>query len=213
MAKVIAVRDTETGVSAEVTVESLTELAGEHITSFSLTADGRPLVPADLLILEALGLRLPTSGAAAVPAPAPVLPAPRASAPAVHPKPAEPAEVRASASKDAARAVVKAAAPKPAKPPKPAKAAKAVPVPAKAVKSAVGSGAEARAAKAAQNGARPYRLAPPPEELQKLMVEHGGPTGVADALGAPRHSVTSWLRRYRQQGIEFPTAEGNGDGK
>lgn len=53
---------------------------------------------------------------------------------------------------------------------------------------------------------RGYRRAPDVEELQRLFTEHGGPSGVARALGVPAHSVAGWLRRYRADGHVFELA-------
>lgn len=272
MAKIVTVEDTTTGVRAMVTVERLAEFEGEHITDVRLTTSGRPLKPADLLVLETLGLRLPTPALTA-PAVTPGLPAaPVAGAPdgelipeqrvAQESVPVDAAAgetfepkvwagkgdgvpaptrtvgdlaeltatgrraVKASAltstlePKPEPAKAAKAAAKKPAKATanKPAKAAAKKPAtaggpaggkPAKhPAKSAGGrKGAAARAAKSAGSGRR-YRLAPPVEELQAAMVKHGGPTAVAKAMNIPLYSVASWLRRYRDEGHQFPVTSG-----
>jgi hypothetical protein len=53
---------------------------------------------------------------------------------------------------------------------------------------------------------RGYRRAPEVKDLQRLFTEHGGTSGVARALGVPPHSVTGWLRRYRNEGHVFELA-------
>jgi hypothetical protein len=57
-----------------------------------------------------------------------------------------------------------------------------------------------RARRAGGGQTRPYRRMPEPTEVLAAYEQIGSITGLAEHFGVPRHTVTSWARRLRQQG-------------
>jgi hypothetical protein len=64
-----------------------------------------------------------------------------------------------------------------------------------------------RTRQAAGEGTRPYRRMPEPTEVLTAYEQVGSITGLAEHFGVPRHTVTSWARRLRQQG--YPIGRGS----
>jgi hypothetical protein len=78
---------------------------------------------------------------------------------------------------------------------------------AKAAKQTSSRTTRRRAARAsASEGTRPYRRMPDPDEVIAAYEQVGSITGLAEHFGVPRHTVTSWARRLRQQGYAIGRA-------
>ncbi len=172
MAFVVTVRNTETEVTAEVTVNQLQDLGGNQITDVRLTAGSRGIQAADLLMLEHLGLSLPQRDPDPVAAPTKTV----RKAPVKAAKKAGPRAVTATASPGGA-----AGSPAP---------------PVKAAKKAAGS----KPAKKPDRGPRVYRQAPAAEVLAEVLARHTFIGDAAVELEVPRHTLSGWIRRYRNMG-------------
>lgn len=78
---------------------------------------------------------------------------------------------------------------------------------AKATKQAASKATRRRAARQSTGeGTRPYRKMPDPDEVISAYEQAGSITGLAEHYGVPRHTVTSWARRLRQQGYAIGRA-------
>lgn len=64
-----------------------------------------------------------------------------------------------------------------------------------------------RTRRAAGDGTRPYRRMPEAAEVLDAYEQVGSITGLAEHFGVPRHTVTSWARRLRQQGYAIGRAQ------
>jgi hypothetical protein len=58
----------------------------------------------------------------------------------------------------------------------------------------------------AGDGTRPYRRMPDADEVIAAYEQVGSITGLAEHFDVPRHTVTSWARRLRQQGYAIGRA-------
>jgi hypothetical protein len=80
----------------------------------------------------------------------------------------------------------------------------------RAAKAAKQSGAKATRRRASRQSSgeatRPYRRMPEPDEVIAAYEQVGSITGLAEHFGVPRHTVTSWARRLRQQGYAIGRA-------
>jgi hypothetical protein len=80
----------------------------------------------------------------------------------------------------------------------------------RAAKAAKQTGAKATRRRAGRQssgeGTRPYRRMPDPDEVIAAYEQVGSITGLAEHFGVPRHTVTSWARRLRQQGYAIGRA-------
>ncbi len=170
----------ESGIEATLVVEQADDGSPARIVDVRLRSlDGHGLRAADLLILEGLGLTLPSL--ATSPAALPAAPAKSA---------------RKAAAKPAGKSPAKSAAP--AKPARKAGGRKAEPEPAPE------PAPEPEPAAPAKRG-RPYRPSPDLDVLDAAARELGTGIGeLARHFDVPRYTITSWLERHRRNGHQFP---------